>query len=173
MIETEVKIRPFSGKEYIKRALEKINATYLYTVEEHDTYYQHPVRDFSRTDEALRLREIRKGNTVECVITYKGPREEGVFKKREEVEVRVSSCVDMDYLLKKLGFKDVAVIKKKREYYKLGRCLISLDYVEKLGFFVEIECSEEEIKNVIDMLKINYEVVEETYLEMILRNKNK
>ncbi len=45
-------------------------------------------------------------------------------------------------MLEKLGFSEVGVVKKHRKKFKLGELKISLDRVEGLGDFVEIEALE-------------------------------
>jgi len=173
-IEIEVKIKPKASPKYIKEKLSSHGSIFLYKVLEKDVYWQHPCRDFVKTDEALRTRVMIKDEGVEeCILTYKGPRQKSVFKKREEIEVHADNCVKLGKLLEQLGFVKVATIVKDREYYRLDNCLVSLDLVKDLGFFVEIECSERDIERVLRALDIDYIVVEETYLELMLKKAKK
>ncbi|MGC9131515.1 MAG: class IV adenylate cyclase, partial [Pyrobaculum sp.] len=76
-----------------------------------------------------------------------------------------------------LGFARVAAIRKRREYYRGDEFLVSLDAVEGLGEFVEIEkvvedasqvaAAVEEIKRLASALGL-VEEVKETYLELFL-----
>ena len=54
----------------IESRLQALGVVAREPVEQHDTYFAHPARDFSKTDEALRLRRVGS----ERYITYKGPK---------------------------------------------------------------------------------------------------
>lgn len=141
--------------------------------EEVDTYFQHPCRDFAATDEALRVRVSGRS----AVLTYKGPRVGAGAKTR--VEVSTSAEPSVVELLEKLGFAKVAVVKKRREYYEGLGVLVSLDEVEGLGEFVEIEKvvareedilgAVEELRRIASLLGL-VEEVKETYLELVLKH---
>lgn len=90
---------------------------------------------------ALRLR--RHGNGP-AVLTLKGPRQKSRFSKRMEVETPV------DYkaakaLLSFFGCARVMHYKKKRESYRLGRALVTLDFLSGFGWFLEVEARPREI----------------------------
>ena len=51
--------------------------------EQSDLYFNHPARDFAKTDEALRLRSVGD----EHFITYKGPKLDATTKTRQEIEL--------------------------------------------------------------------------------------
>ncbi len=112
-------------------------------LEEADHYFNAPDRDFARTDEALRLRRVGSAN----FLTYKGPKIDLRTKTRTEIEVPLSEGDDatkkaIDLFLS-LGYRPVAVVKKKRTVYRARRqgfpLEICLDEVEGLGKFVELE----------------------------------
>ncbi len=141
---------------------------FLGEAEEEDVYFQHPCRDFSKTDEALRIR-IRKSSREEILITYKGPREPGRVKIREEIEFPIPSREEAEKILIKLGFKPVARIKKRRRAYRVGNAYVTIDEVEDLGLFMEIEASsEEEVINTRRSLGVEAEEEKRTYLELFL-----
>ena len=110
---------------------------------EEDHYFNAPDRDFARTDEALRLRRIGAANRV----TYKGPKQDAQTKTRTEIEVPIAdgdqAANDFIDLLTHLGYRPVAVVRKKRHTYRLevdGFPLeVCLDEVEELGRFAELE----------------------------------
>jgi pantoate--beta-alanine ligase len=114
-------------------------------VEEHeaDHYFNAPDRDFVQTGEVFRLRRIGQTNH----FTYKGPRLPGAVKMRPELEFPVStgdeSAEQLLTLLGHLGFRFVAVVKKRRRSYSLRRddrpLTVCLDEVEGVGSFVEVE----------------------------------
>ena len=172
MIEREVKIKVCCEEiDRIMNVLKNVDAKVLGKYREVDTYLNHPCRDFSKTDEALRIR-IFNGKDL-CELTYKGPRiyfSERI-KVREEVTIKVlrSDVEDLVRLLKKLGFKEVAKVIKERAKFQVGEVKIALDKVEKLGCFIEIEFPEKtHLEKILETLNIKGEFVEETYLEMIL-----
>ncbi len=108
-----------------------------------DVYFAHPARNFAQTDEALRLR--RKGGSF--FITYKGPKIDAATKTRREIELPLAADETGFQawfgLLEALGFAAVGEVRKSRRKAKIdwqGRTVeASLDEVERLGTFVELE----------------------------------
>lgn len=108
-----------------------------------DRYFTHPARDFKQTDEALRLRQQGAENR----ITYKGPRLDRTVKTRREIELDLPGgalCVEQwTQLLEALGFRPRAEVRKRRSQGELAHAgrtvVVSLDEVEGLGLFVELE----------------------------------
>ncbi|HUY93520.1 MAG TPA: class IV adenylate cyclase [Pirellulales bacterium] len=108
-----------------------------------DRYYAHPARDFAVTDEALRLRRAGAANRV----TYKGPKVNAESKTRRELELDLPPgddvLADFGCLLEALGFRPVATVEKRRRKTHLdwqGQLVeVSLDEVERVGSFVELE----------------------------------
>jgi adenylate cyclase class 2 len=111
--------------------------------EEVDLYFAHPARDFARSDEGLRIRAIGAANYV----TYKGPKIDQTTKTREEIELPLpggpQGYADGRRLLEALGFRPVAEVRKRRRKAKIARqgreVEVSLDEVDSLGTFVELE----------------------------------
>src|SRR5262249_22098330 len=107
--------------------------------DEADHYFNAPDRDFAQTDEAFRLRRIGGGNRP----TYKGPKRQASVKVRTELEVPLApgdqAAADMARLLTHLGYRPVAVVRKRRRVYHLERggfaLTVCLDEVEGLGRF--------------------------------------
>ncbi|MEL9990732.1 MAG: class IV adenylate cyclase [Thermoproteus sp.] len=170
MLEVELKFRADIDK--VREELLRLGASLLEKKEEVDIYYQHPCRDFAKTDEALRVR--LSGGSAE--VSYKGPRLASSAKTR--LELTATAEGDVERILEALGFKRVAAIKKKREYYTYGPLTISLDDVEGLGQFVEVEAlassevsvkaAEAEIRALAERLGLK-ERVDATYLELYLQ----
>src|SRR3954464_1627785 len=52
-------------------------------VEQSDKYFAHPCRDFSQTDEALRIRTVGE----QSFVTFKGPKIDTTTKTRREIEL--------------------------------------------------------------------------------------
>jgi len=172
-VETEVKLSINSPeiKKEIQEYLEK-NCKYIGTYQQLDTYLVHPCKDFLTSDEAFRVRWENK----KCFLTYKGPREKGLTKKRIEIEVAVENCDRTLELLSRLGFREFVKIQKKREKYDCNNIVLLFDKVKDLGEFVEIEAKnrigEEEIYRLIKELKLEDSIVKETYLELLLKKTN-
>lgn len=146
MYEVEVKVR--ADHDAVRDALDDLNAEALGRVEQVDTYYDAPHRSFPDTDEALRIRRERSpgdaeydrdGETDRTQLTYKGPLVDDDTKTRREIETAVESADDADEILRALGFDASATVRKVRERYALTGAVISLDTVEGLGEFVEVE----------------------------------
>lgn len=141
-VEVELKFR-VDDPSRVREAVRGLGGRARETVRQVDTYFAHPVRDFAKTDEALRVRVV--GETG-CV-TYKGPLLDAVTKSREETELWFSggACDAERFagVLERLGFTRVREVVKRREPWSLqwqGRDIeVALDEVEGLGTFVEIE----------------------------------
>jgi adenylate cyclase class 2 len=110
---------------------------------EADHYMNAPDRDFAQTGEAFRLRRIAELN----FLTFKGRRDPGPVKVREELELPLppgdEAAEQYLKLFGLLGYRFVAVVRKqrstgsyRREGFELTLCL---DEVEGLGGFCEIE----------------------------------
>ena len=92
---------------------------------------------------SLRLRRIGPKNYV----TYKGPRSDRQTKTRKEIEVPLgdgaAAADGFIQILQHLGYRPVAVVKKRRKILRLERdglaLEVCLDTVERLGQFVELE----------------------------------
>lgn len=140
--EVEIKFR-VADRHDLMRRLEALGAVAGPEVAQEDSYLSHPARDFAATDEALRVR--RDGPVTR--ITYKGPKRLGPTKTREEIEVPLvggdETLRDAVRILDRLGFRPVAVIRKRRTDFRLARdgrpLLVALDLSEGLGAFAEVE----------------------------------
>jgi len=110
-----------------------------------DIYLQHPCRDFSRTDEELRIRWQSIDDENVCVITYKGPSLSKDRSVREEIEIQINET--LYDILKRLGFRDIIEKEKQGWLLEKGNIKISLINVRgrymgkevNLGNFIEIE----------------------------------
>lgn len=175
MFEVEVKYR-VPGHDAIKNKLKELNAKFLEHTEETDIYFNSPVRDFAKTDEALRVRIYGDGTVV---LTYKGPRIGSVGKTREELSVTINDLENLLEILKRLDFREVARVVKRRDVYNYENFTIYMDIVEGLGYFVEVETmtnnrelinkATEEVLQLGDRLGLSRDWIERrTYLELVL-----
>ncbi|NMA10595.1 MAG: class IV adenylate cyclase [Methanomicrobiales archaeon] len=141
--------------------------------QERDVYYNAPHRDFGETDEALRVRYDDTGVTV----TYKGPKiRVGSAKAREEFNLAVADGETLEGILSRLGFRRAAMVLKVREFYEMGDVTVTLDDVEGLGTFAEIEILTDENKEdaadrigaIAKELGVDGPPIYTSYLEMLL-----
>ncbi|OPY35375.1 MAG: CYTH domain protein [Methanoregula sp. PtaU1.Bin051] len=135
MLEIELKVRvPALGP--LRDALTAKGAEPRGREHEHDVYYNAPHRNFSETDEALRIRYAGG----KAVVTYKGAKIRNLgLKAREELNTAVESGEVTEQILQRLGFVKTAIVDKWRETYTISNATISLDEVNGLGTFAEIE----------------------------------
>jgi adenylate cyclase class 2 len=142
MYEVELKF-PLADTTSMLSQLEQLGAKPAAERHQQDRYFAHPTRDFAKTDEALRIRSDGQQN---C-ITYKGPVLDLQVKLRHEIETPVAegrdACEQLTEMFGLLGFREVRTVSKRRTPYHLTwndlSIELTLDEVEGLGSFVEIE----------------------------------
>ena len=182
MIEVEVKAK-INDFNLVKKSLKEIDAKKSHIEHQEDSYFASPIKDFAKTDEALRIREIKINKKTKTVITYKGPKIDAKSKTREEIELGIEDPKKMERVFEHLGFKKVAKVIKKRTIYLLDEYIISLDEVEGLGPYMEIETDledgtnyEKELEKIFDIfkkLKITEGFERTSYLELLENKKIK
>ena len=118
---------------------------------------------------ALRLR--RFGDRP-ATLTLKGPRMKSKFTKRMEIEVPIeyaAAKVVLDFL----GCHVCGRYSKRRELYKLGKALVTVDFLKRFGWFLEIEGQPQAIKTVEKKLGLRVSDREEqSYLQMLFNFKH-
>ena len=142
MLEIERKYR-IDDPGSVRASLHNLQAIPLGTQVEVDGYFQAPDRDYKHTDEVLRLRTA-DGKTK---FTYKGPKQAGSIKIREEIELEIVSIgtgrISAEAFLEQLRYRPVATVTKTRESFQLtvANCqlTVTLDSLEGIGTFAEIE----------------------------------
>ena len=174
MYEVELKVR--AEHDRVRPRIESIGAEPAGAVSQVDTYYDHPVREFAETDEALRIRRetddaadadaaendanetggaagndanetgSADGEGERARVTYKGPLVDAASKTREELETAVEDGSTMAAVLESVGFEPAATVEKRRERFRHGEYTVTLDSVAGLGEFVEVETEAEEIE---------------------------
>jgi adenylate cyclase class 2 len=181
MYEVEQKHRVDDERSLLERLAER-GVEIGPPVQQLDRYFAHPSRDFSQTDEALRIRTVGD----KSFVTYKGPKLDKTTKTRREIELPLDAG-DADgtkfgELLHELGFRQVAVVRKKRRSFHLSeggrRVEGALDTVERVGEYAELELISDqsgldEAKRIIASLASELElgpIERRSYLEMLLEN---
>ena len=140
-IETEIKIK-LSDIEYknLKLDLDR-NGKFLKEIHQKDTYYSPKFRDFLAHEYPYEwLRIGQRGNQI--IVNYKHWYPEGtkINTHCDEYEVEIDDATNMDKIFKVLDLEVIAVVDKMRKKYMYkNKYEVSLDYVESLGYFIEIE----------------------------------
>ena len=169
-VEIEIKMK-VDDLAAVRERLKRLRASHVRDVLETNIFFDTPDRALLASDCGLRLRISRDLATGKerLAITYKGPREEGEVKTREEIEVGVDSAEAVVQLLEKLGYVKTLTFEKRRETWKHDKCLIELDRLPHLGSFVEIECPTEElVLHVREKLGLSHvEPITQTYADLV------
>lgn len=159
---------PVDDADGLLARLKALGANELPVVEQRDTYYNHPSRDFRITDEALRIR--RTGE--KAVVTYKGPKLNAVVKTRPEIELPLAEPEAWPALLEALGFREVATVCKVRRRFALSRTPfeveLTIDRVEGVGQFAEVEIVADEAQ-----MALAQQTIETLAAELGLREPEK
>ena len=175
MFEVEVKAR-IEDLASMERQLLQLGASFQQIIHQSDIYFQHPIRNFAQTDEALRVRIADNAS----YLTYKGPKIDSVSKTREELELEVQDPLKLIELLKKIGLSPIMKVVKSRRSYLLNDISISIDTIDELGTIIELELdvpdkgqlptARERLFAVLKQLKIRPEKFERrSYLELLMK----
>jgi adenylate cyclase class 2 len=193
MYEVEMKVKVKDVNALLQILNEKANKDTRF--QNIDIYYNtsDPQRDFSKTDEAIRIRVTKfldeNGNVKSdsADLTYKGPKLDKEIKTRIEKVVKFAGedLEALDGILSALGLKKVIEVRKDRQlfhyHHKNYEIEIVVDTIEHLpGHYMELEiqCSEKsEITKAKDaMVKVleefGYSInesIRDSYLELILK----
>ena len=131
MIEVEIKL-PILRRSTVEHGLASLGFIPKDLVKEHDMYFTCDTRNFMERDEALRIRQTE--NMTErkdsCVITFKGPKLDGVSMTRKELETTVGDKKTMTAILEALGYHAMYPVNKLRQYYELDNIHACVDQVE-------------------------------------------
>ena len=172
-IEMEIKVK-LSKEEYNNLyEIMDYKAKYIKDSKQQDVYYQ-PEYFNANMNKWLRIR--LSGNKK--ILTYKKLDNKMYC---EEYEVEINNSDNMDKILLSIGLKKITeVIKSRRIYSYLDKYEVSLDHVENLGYFIEIEVKEkitDYSKEYDELLKnskkigINLNnIVKERYPELMINN---
>ncbi|MBC7782366.1 MAG: class IV adenylate cyclase [Burkholderiales bacterium] len=141
-IEAKMKVANF---DEIRAKLTSVGATKTGEYFEINTFFDTKDRSMLAADQGLRLRVKRNDadNTETYVCTYKGPRQHGKLKSREEIEMSVVNPKDTVAFFAALGYEHVLTFEKRRHSWKFQRCFIELDELPHLGVYIEIEGPDE------------------------------
>ncbi|MEM3737682.1 MAG: class IV adenylate cyclase [Candidatus Bathyarchaeia archaeon] len=176
MIEVEAKIE-VRDLQPLRRRLMELGAKLVSQETQHDIYLTHPQRNFTATDEALRIRWTSSG---EKYLTYKGAKLPSRIKTRKELNLQVGDVEVAVEIFRQLGFQEAAMLDKRREVWDLLGFKVCLDEVEGLGSFIEVEAAEggsvpsneERVLHITRQLGLgDLPLIRESYLELIQRRR--
>jgi len=191
LFEVEIKVCLKQDLEATKAKLRKLGSKYQANIDHVDDYFLLPggLRNFAKTDEALRVRETIKNGVKEGAdITYKGKKLGSTTKTRQEIVVEISSAEKMEEILLNIGLRKAFSLKKWREIYTCEfeneNITITLDRVEYLDAqYMEVELtarSQQEIEEKEGILirflyHLGYskqDSIRASYLELVLQKLN-
>ncbi len=177
MIEVETKLKT-DCMEHIEERINEFNVEYKGEKTQIDRYFDHSNIQILSGGGALRVRNA----DGKYRLTYKGPKKDNETTSRAELEIRIESAMEMIKILDELGFYEICEVKKLRKTYLLKDLIITLDNVDELGEFIEVEgkaSNDEEFKEkkdeIFKLLKklglSTEEISQRSYLEMLLDGK--
>ena len=140
----EVELTVPADLDAVRERLEAAGAEREVALVQVDTYYDAPDRDIAETDAALRLREETPlGGEADAEpttkVTYKGPLVDDDSKTRKERETLVADGGAMAGILEGLGYEPAATVRKERTFYAFEGLTVTLDAVDDVGEYVEVE----------------------------------
>jgi len=177
MIEVETKLK-IDGTEHIEERVKELIGDYQGEKTEIDLYFDHPNMQILSGGCALRVRDT--GGKYR--LTYKGTKKDDETTSREEIEIGIESAREMIEILDELGFYEICKVKKLRKTYLLKDLVITLDNVDSLGEFIEVEGKanndrefkekKDEIFKLLKKLGLSTgDISQRSYLEMLLDGK--
>lgn len=137
-MEIEIKVK-LQNSAHLLALLEK-EGTRVYVNTQIDSYYNPPHKNFVSSTpvvEWLRLRD----SDGKYSINYKNWHVEsnGTSNYCDEYETKLENIDSMRSILDMLNFTDLITVNKKRSVWNYNDYEVSIDEVEELGDFVEIE----------------------------------
>lgn len=139
-IEAKLKVDSFKG---IEKRLKALDAEFLRGRLHTDAYFDDGKSSLRKSDSAMRIRRQLIGRKEQVVITFKGPKQKGRFKRRQEIQFEVGDARLAEMFLAAIGYKKTLVFQKKRRVWDYAGCEVSLDELPLLGCFIEIEGPDE------------------------------
>ena len=153
---TEVEILFKINEEKAQKLREELGNFFVKKTREIDTYFYPPHKEFLVSDsgrENLRVRDTPQKNELTYKrVVYK----KGKYSHSIEKNVNVSDAKRTVEILETLGFRVHLIVNKERETFESQDFYITIDNVEDLGVFVEVEWkghAENEKKAMKDCLK--------------------
>lgn len=139
-VEIEAKMRA-RDPDQLRRRLRAAGAQSEYEILEINRFFDTPDRALLSRDCGLRIRTTSGmwQKPARHVITYKGHRQPGKLKRREEIEFEVSDAESATALMRNLGYHPDLAFEKRRQAWSLDDCEVVLDELPLIGWFIEVE----------------------------------
>lgn len=165
-IEVEIQAKIANPAE-VERKLRKVGQ-YSRTRKQTDKYYVLPQRDFFVKDppvEYLRVRYEQDKNHLNYSFLHFG--KNGWLKATDEYETLVERPEIVEEIFKRIGLIPKVTVNKIRKYFICGDFEVTLDKIEGLGNFMEVEAKKnfgsidktrKACQDFLDNLNIKYEV---------------
>ena len=167
-MEVEVKFR--TDFDQMKVKIEELGASFVREEFQEDIYFSVPL------PELLRVRRV--SNLGKAFLTYKRIADPGRNEEFDELEVEVSDFDTTVEILRRLGYKEDVVVRKRRLVYKRGSVTFELSEVEGLGGFLDIEVISDDVTGakrriweVADKLGLTEKDVEPRLYQELIREK--
>lgn len=152
MLEIEAKVK-VDSLEPVAERLGQVGARFATERVQNDAYFADAAGQLAQSGCGLRLRMEAVDGQSCSVLTFKGPRQDGVYKQRPEFETAVTDGAAMTKILEGLGYHNYLTVTKMRRVWQMDGCEVCLDNVPLLGCFVEVEGPDEAaIKGVLSRL---------------------
>lgn len=145
-MEIEIKLK-VKNKEAVRDKLLELGAISKGVSANIDHYFTVKHRDFMKTKECLRVRELPEKNI--SMLTYKPATtkkmEDAGFMWKDEMEMEVEDGMLMAKILECLDCRKLATVHKVREKFVLRGFNVVMDELKGVGYFMEIEMMGEEV----------------------------
>jgi adenylate cyclase class 2 len=170
-IEIEMKFR-LADPVAMRQRIVAAGGVAIDTVLEENTFFDTTDQRLRREDCGLRIRVKRRpAGPTQAILTYKGPRQPGELKIRQEEEIVVSSADAARTILGALDFVPFLTFEKKRETFQLAGAEVVIDELPELGHFLEIEAPDEQtVQAVRQMIGLSDQPAQDTYTAMIVKH---
>ena len=167
-VEIQVKI------EDINKAEERLKEIGIFVKERNqiDKYFIPPQRDFfeerDMPNEYLRIRYEKGKNHINYSFLHFGA--DGWLESTDEYETLIENPDIVEEIFERINLILKVVVEKTRKYFDCGDFEVTLDNIKDLGNFMEIEAKKDfggvdktrkACEDLLDKLKINYEIKKE------------
>ncbi len=138
-IEIELKF-PLLNKDLVEGQL-NAKATFIKESFQHDVYFNPPHKDFVKNmDNVCEWFRLRlSGDSVQMNYKDWQPHDAKLKTHCIEYEANADSYDQLSKILHALNFEKLIEVKKTRKVWNLGDVEVSVDSVEGLGEFIEVE----------------------------------
>lgn len=157
--EVEIKVILKNPGEVEKKLKEL--ARFIKAKDQLDEYFTPKHEDFFSLNPPVEYLRVRhEDGKDELNYNYLHLNEKGILMKTDEYEVGVTDPKMMSVILEKLDMIHKISVTKHRKTYELGDFEICIDFIEEIGYFVEVE-AKKIIKSIEKTRDRCYEILEE------------